>query len=57
MNKRTEYNKTYQAKDKERTNYLKDRSKARSFIKNKATFLDLKELEELITLKKLELEK
>lgn len=55
--KRTEYNKIYQQKDRERTNYLNDRSKSRSFIKNKATLEDLEELKELIRLKELELKK
>ncbi|MEJ6989862.1 hypothetical protein WJ325_14780, partial [Listeria monocytogenes] len=35
-------------KNKEHANYLKSRSAARSFIKNKATLEDLKELEKLI---------
>lgn len=48
MSNQTVYNKRYQAKDKDRTNYLKDRSKARSFIRNKATREDLEELKELI---------
>ncbi|HFK9806583.1 TPA: hypothetical protein ACGXU7_003064, partial [Listeria monocytogenes] len=41
-------NKAWQEKNKEHANYLKSRSAARSFIKKKATLLDLEELEELI---------
>ncbi|PCU65816.1 hypothetical protein A7O56_07865 [Listeria monocytogenes] len=41
-------NKEWQNKNKEHANYLKSRSAARSFIKNKATLEDLKELEKLI---------
>ncbi|AQP77603.1 hypothetical protein AF926_11560 [Listeria monocytogenes] len=41
-------NKNWQEKNKEHANYLKSRSAARSFIKKKATLLDLEELEELI---------
>ncbi|ECQ5327980.1 hypothetical protein FZM51_15385, partial [Listeria monocytogenes] len=41
-------NKEWQSKNKEHANYLKSRSAARSFIKNKATLEDLKELEKLI---------
>lgn len=48
VNKQTEANKRWQEKNKEHSNYLKDRSKARSFIRNKATEEDLKELERLI---------
>lgn len=44
----TEANKKWQEKNKEYSNYLKARSTARSFIKNKATEEDLKELEQLI---------
>ncbi|KPJ25427.1 hypothetical protein [Listeria monocytogenes] len=41
-------NRAWQDKNKEHANYLKSRSAARSFIKNKATLEDLKELEKLI---------
>ncbi|MCB2300417.1 hypothetical protein [Clostridium tagluense] len=47
-NKQTDANKKWQDKNKEHSNYLKDRSKARSFIKNKSTLEDLEELEQLI---------
>ncbi|WP_454962752.1 hypothetical protein [Filifactor alocis] len=46
--KQTDYNKNWQKKNKERNLYLNDRSRARGFIKNKATLDDLKELAELI---------
>ena len=46
--KQTDYNKNWQKKSKERNLYLNDRSRARGFIKNKATLEDLKELAELI---------
>lgn len=48
ISNQTEANKRWQQKNKEYSNYLKDRSKARSFIKNKATREDLKELLDLI---------
>ena len=38
----------WQEKNKDRANYIRDKSKARSFILKKATKEDLKELEELI---------
>ncbi|HAA5511172.1 TPA_asm: hypothetical protein GF844_13110 [Listeria monocytogenes] len=41
-------NKAWQDKNKEHANYLKSRSAARSFIKNKATLEDLEELEKFI---------
>lgn len=46
--KSTEANKRWQSKNKEYSNYLKSRSTARSFIKNKAKKEDLDELEALI---------
>ena len=48
INKQTESNKRWQQKNKDLANYLKDRSKARSFINKKATEEDLVELEGLI---------
>lgn len=45
---RTIYNKKWQDKNKEYSNYLKSRSTARSFIKNKATNEDLEEFKVLI---------
>lgn len=47
-NAQTEANKKWQEKNKERAKYLSDRSRARSFIKNKALLEDLEELEKLI---------
>ena len=51
----TEANKKWQEKNKEYSNYLKDRSKARSFIRKKSTLEDLAELEELIKIRREEL--
>lgn len=45
---RTKINKRWQEKNKDYSNYLKARSSARGFIRNKATDEDLKELEQLI---------
>ncbi|KGM93395.1 hypothetical protein IRP63_13815 (plasmid) [Clostridium botulinum] len=56
-NKQTEANKKWQEKNRERTRYLRDRSTARSFIKNKATLEDLKELKQLIKEKENSLKK
>ena len=56
-NAQTEANKKWQEKNKERAKYLSDRSRARSFIRNKATLDDIKELEELIANRKNELNK
>ena len=38
----------YREKNKERSNYINDKSKAKNFILKKATLEDLKELELLI---------
>lgn len=51
-NKQTAANKRWQEKNKDRAKYLSDRSRARSFIRNKATEDDLKELEQLISERK-----
>ena len=56
-NAQTEANKKWQEKNKERAKYLSDRSRTRSFIRNKATIEDLDELKELITNRKKELNK
>lgn len=48
ISNQNEANKKWQQKNKEHANYLKDRSKARSFIRNKAAEEDLKELLDLI---------
>lgn len=44
----TEYNKTWQEKNRERARYLRNRSTSRSFIKNQATKEDIEELKQLI---------
>ena len=41
-------NKKWNENNKEHMNYLRSRSSARSFIRNKATLEDLEELENLI---------
>ncbi|ASN68312.1 hypothetical protein 10S11_50 [uncultured Caudovirales phage] len=48
QNKQTEANKKWQEKNREKARYLRDRSTARGFIKNRATREDLEELQELI---------
>lgn len=55
-NRQTEANKRWQQQNKEYSNYLKARSTARGFIKNKANDEDLKELEELIQNRRKELQ-
>ncbi|MFX0547897.1 hypothetical protein ACOAKC_01050 [Hathewaya histolytica] len=47
-NPQTEANKRWQEKNKERSSYLKSRSSARSFIRNKATLEDIEELRQLL---------
>ncbi|MGX7099579.1 hypothetical protein ACWOBH_06150 [Globicatella sanguinis] len=47
--------KRYDEKNRERRSYLKSRSSARSFIRNKATLDDLIELENMIKEKREEL--
>lgn len=51
----TKANKNWSEKNKEYSSYLKSRSSARSFIRNKATEEDLKELEQLIEERKKQL--
>ncbi|MBM7868902.1 hypothetical protein JOC70_000371 [Clostridium pascui] len=46
--KQTIANQKWENKNKEYASYLKSRSSARSFIRNKATLEDLKELKALI---------
>ena len=48
MNPQTEANKRWQEKNKEYNKYLKARSAARGFIRNRATAEDLDELQDLI---------
>lgn len=45
----------WDAAHKDRTNYLRSRSSAKSFIRNHATLDDLKDLRELITAREQEL--
>lgn len=51
-----QYNKNWESKNKEHANYLKSRTAARSFIRNKATTEDLSELKQLIVEKEKQLE-
>ncbi|CEE00044.1 MULTISPECIES: hypothetical protein [Bacillaceae] len=46
--KQTEANKKWQEKNKDYANYISARSRARSFIKNKATLEDIEEFKKLI---------
>lgn len=57
VNSQTEANKKWQEKNREKARYLRNRSAARNFIKKQATKEDIKEVEELIKLRKEELEK
>lgn len=50
-----EANKRWSQKNKDHSNYLKSRTAARSFIRNKATLEDLEELEQLIEQRKKDL--
>lgn len=47
-NAQTEANKRWQEKNRERTRYLRNRSAARSFLKNQALLEDIEELEQLM---------
>lgn len=44
----TEYNKTWQEKNRDKARYLRNRSTARNFIKKQATVEDIEELSTLI---------
>lgn len=55
-NNQTEANKKWQEKNREKARYLRNRSTARGFIKNQATVEDIQELEQLIELRKKQLE-
>ncbi|MBC5640198.1 MULTISPECIES: hypothetical protein [Clostridia] len=48
VNAQTEANKKWQEKNKERAKYLSDRSRARSFLKNRVTIEDIEEFEEIL---------
>ena len=47
-NKQAEENKRWESKNKEYSNYLKQRTTSRSFIKNKATEQDIEEFRVLL---------
>jgi hypothetical protein len=49
--------KNWDDKNREHSSYLKSRSSAKSFIRNKATLEDLEELEKLIEERKLQCQK
>ena len=57
VNAQTEANKKWQEKNKERAKYLSDRSRARSFLKNRVTEEDLEEFEEILKVRREELNK
>ena len=57
VNAQTEANKKWQEKNKERAKYLSDRSRARSFLKNRVTEEDLDEFEEILKVRREELNK
>lgn len=57
VNAQTEANKKWQEKNKERAEYLSDRSRARSFLKNRVTEEDLAEFEEILKNRREELNK
>ena len=55
VNKQTEANKKWQEKNRDKARYLRNRSTARSFIKNQATLEDIAEIESFIIIRKKEL--
>lgn len=57
VNAQTEANKKWQEKNKERAKYISDRSRARSFLKNRVTKEDLAEFEEILSIRRQELSK
>lgn len=54
---RTYTYKKWQEKNKEKAKYLSDRSRARSFLKNRVTEEDLAEFEEILSIRRQELSK
>lgn len=54
--KQTLANQKWESKNKDYANYLKGRTAARSFIRNKGTLEDLEELEQLIIERRKQLE-
>ena len=57
VNAQTEANKKWQEKNKERAKYLSDRSRSRSFLKNRVSEEDLAEFEEILKNRREELNK
>ena len=57
VNAQTEANKKWQEKNKERAKYLSDRSRDRSFLKNRVSEEDLAEFEEILKNRREELNK
>ena len=57
VNAQTEANKKWQETNKERAKYLSDRSRARSFLKNRVSEEDLAEFEEILKNRREELNK
>ena len=51
----TQANKNWQNKNRDKARYLRNRSTARSFLKNQATIEDIQEMEELIQIRKMDL--
>lgn len=51
-NPQTEANKRWQEKNREHARYLRNRSAARSFLRNQATLEDIAELEKLMVERK-----
>ncbi|WP_283718806.1 hypothetical protein [Clostridium perfringens] len=54
-NSQTEANKRWQEHNREKARYLRNRSTARNFVKKQATLEDIRELLELIEIRKNEL--
>ena len=57
VNAQTEANKRWQEKNKEKAKYLSDRSRARSFLKNRVSKEALEEFEEILKVRREELNK
>ena len=54
-NSQTEANKRWQANNKERAKYLSDRSRARTFLRDRIQLEDIEEFEQLINTRKQQL--
>lgn len=57
MSNQTDANKRWQEKNREKARYLRNRSTARSFIRNQATEEDIEELTQLLNERKTKLNK